>query len=422
MAADVSDVLVMVEVGLVNLLEVVEAGKLLLGFGVSGKLVILDTSWVLTEWVLVHVSLLGLCVLVKTVLMGTVPVLTEVGASVMMLVGSVSRTEVEVSACVGNTVVILVGPGGVVAITVVEVKTVSGMVGVDGTVLLGSISIHGVVGEVGTIVTDIDSGHGVVEETVTMGVVSVEEVIREDVIGEVLVVLDETEVGKVVTEEEPGLSVLEELMEVGSIELIPVEEEEDDIDTVDIEEEMIVLKEVVIALVDVPTTGNEDVGETLEVLYGVVRIDVVAMLVDTVLTIWEVDRVGKLAVIEVAGVDMSVEVVIMVVAVVSALVADVGVDVMVAVGSEVIKVDSGVVSVVEVAAVCGVETEVGLGSPLVVVVTVLVVTGVELVNVGELTVSVGVTEDVTGGVGVVRVTWDSVEVSLVPVVLQVDVA
>lgn len=300
MAAGVSDVLVMVEVGLVNLLEVVEAGKLLLGFGVSGKLVILDTSWVLTEWVLVHVSLLGLCVLVKTVLMGTVPVLTEVGASVMMLVGSVSRTEVEVSACVGNTVVILVGLGGVVAITVVEVKTVSGMVGVDGTVLLGSISIHGVVGEVGTIVTDIDSGHGVVEETVTMGVVSVEEVIREDVIGEVLVVLDETEVGKVVTEEEPGLSVLEELMEVGSIELTPVEEEEDDIDTVDIEEEMIVLKEVVIALVDVPTTGNEDVGETLEVLYGVVRIDVVAMLVDTVLTIWEVDRVGKLAVIEVA--------------------------------------------------------------------------------------------------------------------------
>lgn len=422
MAADVSDVLVMVEVGLVNLLEVVEAGKLLLGFGVSGKLVILDTSWVLTEWVLVHVSLLGLCVLVKTVLMGTVPVLTEVGASVMMLVGSVSRTEVEVSACVGNTVVILVGPGGVVAITVVEVKTVSGMVGVDGTVLLGSISIHGVVGEVGTIVTDIDSGHGVVEETVTMGVVSVEEVIREDVIGEVLVVLDETKVGKVVTEEEPGLSVLEELMEVGSIELTPVEEEEDDIDTMDIEEEMIVLKEVVIALVDVPSTGNEDVGETLEVLYGVVRIDVVAMLVDTVLTIWGVDRVGKLAVIEVAGVVVSAEVVILVVAVVSALVGDVGVDVMVAVGSEVIKVDSGVVSVVEVAAVCGVETEVGLGSPLVVVVTVLVVTGVEVVNVGELTVSVGVTEDVTGGVGVVRVTWDSVEVSLVPVVLQVDVA
>lgn len=62
MAAGVSEVLMMVEVGLVNLLEViVELGKLLLGFGVSGKLVILDTSWVLTEWVLVHVSLLGLC-------------------------------------------------------------------------------------------------------------------------------------------------------------------------------------------------------------------------------------------------------------------------------------------------------------------------------------------------------------------------
>lgn len=57
-----------------------------------------------------------------------------------------------------------------------------------------------------------------------------------------------------------------------------------------------------------------------------------------------------------------------------------------------------------------------------VVVTVLVVTGVEVVNVGELTVSVGVTEDVTGGVEVVPVAWDSVEVSVVPVVLQVDVA
>lgn len=90
------------------------------------------------------------------------------------------------------------------------------------------------------------------------------------------------------TEEEPGLSVLEELMEVGSIELPLVEEEEDDIDTVDIEEEMIVLKEVVIALVDVPTTGNEDVEETLEVLYSEVRLDVVAMLVDTVLTICEI--------------------------------------------------------------------------------------------------------------------------------------
>lgn len=121
MAAGVSEVLMMVAVWLVNLLEViVEVGKLLLGFGVSGKLVILDTSWVLTEWVLVHVSLLGLCVLVKTVLMGTVPVLTEVGASVMMLVGSVSKTEVEVSVSVGNTVVILVELGGVVAITVVE--------------------------------------------------------------------------------------------------------------------------------------------------------------------------------------------------------------------------------------------------------------------------------------------------------------
>lgn len=57
---------------------------------------------------LIEVSLLVPCVLVKTVLMGKVPVLRELGTSDMMLVGSVSRTKVEVSVCVGNTVVILV--------------------------------------------------------------------------------------------------------------------------------------------------------------------------------------------------------------------------------------------------------------------------------------------------------------------------
>lgn len=145
------------------------------------------------------------------------------------------------------------------------------------------------------------------------------------------------------------------------------------------------------------------------------------MSVVSVVDVCAVEGVVELAVIEVAGVEVATEVVILVVAGVTALVGDVGVDVMVALGSEGIKVDTGVTSVVEVVAGCGVETEVGLGSPLVVVVKVLVVTGVEVVNVGELTVSVGVTEDVTGGVEVVPVVWDSVEVSLVPVVLQVDV-
>lgn len=57
---------------------------------------------------LIEVPLLVPCVLVKTVLMGKVPGLRELGTSDMMLVGSVSRTKVEVSVCVGNTVVILV--------------------------------------------------------------------------------------------------------------------------------------------------------------------------------------------------------------------------------------------------------------------------------------------------------------------------
>lgn len=77
----VSEVLVMVEVGLVNVLEVImEAGELLLGFIVSGWLVELGTRWVVTDGVLTQVPLLGLCVLVKMVLIGTVPVLTEVGS------------------------------------------------------------------------------------------------------------------------------------------------------------------------------------------------------------------------------------------------------------------------------------------------------------------------------------------------------
>lgn len=175
---------------------------------VCGMLLKLGTRWVVTEWVLFHDPLLGLSVLIKTVFMERIPVLTEVPASVMMLEGSVSTTEVEVSICVGNTVVILVKLGGVVAISVVEVNTDIGVMGVEVPLLFGLISIHGVVGEVGTIVMDMDSGHRVVGKTLIVGVVSVEKVIREDVIGEVLVVSDETRIEKGVTEEEPGFSVL----------------------------------------------------------------------------------------------------------------------------------------------------------------------------------------------------------------------
>lgn len=101
--------------------------------------------------------------------------LIELGASIMLLVGCVSRTGAEVSVCLGNTVVILVELGEV-AISVVEVNTDIGMLGIEVTSLLGPISIHEVVGEAGTIVTDIDSGHGVVEEIKQVVVVSVAKV------------------------------------------------------------------------------------------------------------------------------------------------------------------------------------------------------------------------------------------------------
>lgn len=146
----------------------------------------------------------------------------------MMSVGSVSKGEVEVSVCVGNTVVTLVELEGVVAISVVEVKTDNGMVGVEVTSLLGSISIHGVVGEVGTIVTGIDSGHGVVEERIIMGVVLVEKVIRVEVVGEVRIVSDEKGCGEV------GNRVVV----VVNMELLE-EENEEDIDIVAVEKIMV---------------------------------------------------------------------------------------------------------------------------------------------------------------------------------------
>lgn len=121
---------------------------------------------------------------------------------------------------------------------------------------------------------------------------------------------------------------------------------------------------------------------------------------------------------------MSAEVGISVVAVVTALEGMVGVAVVVVVVSDVTKVAPGVVSGVEVASGCVGEREGRVGGPLVVDVKVVVVPGVEVVGVVEVSVSVGVTADVTGAVEVIPVVRDSVEASLVGlgVVLQVDVA
>lgn len=95
------------------------------------------------------------------------------------------------------------------ALSVVEVKTDNGMVGVEVTSGFGPTSIHGVVGEADTIVTDIDSGHWVVEERVNMVVVWVRRLLPfwGEVVREVLAVSDEEKVGKAVTED-PVMSVL----------------------------------------------------------------------------------------------------------------------------------------------------------------------------------------------------------------------
>lgn len=88
--------------------------------------------------------------------------------------------------CIGRAVVILVELGEV-AISVGEVNTDTGLVGVEVTSLLGPVSTHGVAGETGAIVTDTESGHGVGEQRKQPVVVSVAKVFREDVVGEVLV-------------------------------------------------------------------------------------------------------------------------------------------------------------------------------------------------------------------------------------------
>lgn len=150
---------------------------------------------------------------------------------------------------------------------------------------------------------------------------------------------------------------------------------------------------------------------------------VVAVPVVAAVDVSVVVGVVAVAVTEVAAVEVSAEVGISVVAVVIALLGEVGVGVVVVVVSEVTQVDTGVVPGVKVASGCVGEREGRVGGPLVVGVKVLVVPGVEVVGVGELSESVGVTEDVTGGVEVIPVVRDSVEASLVGlgVVLQVDV-
>lgn len=178
-------------------------------------------------------------------------------------------------------------------------------------------------GEAGAIVTDIDSGHGVVEEIKHVVVVSVAKVFREDMVGEVLVVSDEKRVVKAVTEDpvfsipERGEDVERESVVVTSIEFTLAEDGEEDIIVVDIEEEIIVPKEVLSAFVDVLRVGKESVGETQEVLCDIVGVGVVTNIVVTVMAVSGVEGVGEVAVIEVAEIEVFVGVVTSVVAIVT---------------------------------------------------------------------------------------------------------
>ena len=101
---------------------------------------------------------------------------------------------------------------------------------------------------------------------------------------------------------------------------------EDDI-IAGIEEEMMVPKGVLIALVEVLNIGKAEEGETPEVLRAVMEVGVVAMFMVPVLATSVVEGVLEDAVINVAGGDICVGVVTSVLVVVNVPVRDEGVDV-----------------------------------------------------------------------------------------------
>ena len=104
-------------------------------------------------------------------------------------------------------------------------------------------------------------------------------------------------------------------------------EDRDDIVIAGIEEEMMVPKGVLIALVEVLNMGKAEEGETPEVLRAVMEVGVVAMFMVPVLATSVVEGVLEDAVINVAGGDICVGVVTSVLVVVNVPVRDEGVDV-----------------------------------------------------------------------------------------------
>ena len=135
-----------------------------------------------------------------------------------------------------------------------------------------------------------------------------------------------------------------------------------------------------------------------EVVGSVVRVSVFTMCEVEVMAVSTAEEVGEVTVIDLAGVEVSVGVVLSVVLHVTVVVGDVRVDVVWHGGSVVTRVDGEVVMVVNVET----GSVVGAGrvdkSALVGGVHMLVVTRVEVVDVGEETTIMRVMDDVTGEV------------------------
>ena len=152
-----------------------------------------------------------------------------------------------------------------------------------------------------------------------------------------------------------------------------------------------------------------------EVVCSVVRVGVVTLPVRAVVSVPATEGVGGVTVIDMAGIEVSVGVVLSLVAGVTVGVRDVGVDVTRVGGSVVTRVDGRVVMVVKVGTGSVVEACGDDRSTLVGDVHMLVVTGVEVVDVGEDMTFVGVIDDVTGGGAVLPVVGACVGTSLVGV-------
>lgn len=162
------------------------------------------------------------------------------------------------------------------------------------------------------------------------------------------------------------------MVEVSELGLV---EDRDDIVIAGIEEEMMVPKGVLIALVEVLNMGKAEEGETPEVLRAVMEVGGVTMFEVPVLTTSVVEGVLRDAVIKVAGGDVYVGVGTSVLAVVNVPVGGEGVDVAWVAGI-VGRVNGGVVSVVSVGTSSVVGKD-GNDTGKLDAVKVLLVTGVE---------------------------------------------